>query len=103
MIELVDLRYVHLGASSAANASQWAQDIYGLEEVARDNGLRTVAFPSLSTGAYGYPIGEAAPIALNTVIQFLREHAGDFDTVRFILFTESDYEVYAPALEGLSE
>ena len=38
MIELVDLRYVHLGASSAVDASKWAQEIYGLEEVDRDNG-----------------------------------------------------------------
>ena len=38
MIELVDLRYVHLGASSAVDASKWAQEIYGLEEVAQENG-----------------------------------------------------------------
>ena len=38
MIELVDLRYVHLGASNANDASKWAQEIYGLEEVSRQNG-----------------------------------------------------------------
>ena len=38
MIKLVDLRYVHLGASSATAASKWAQEIYGLEEVAQENG-----------------------------------------------------------------
>ena len=38
MIELVDLRYVHLGASNANDASKWAQEIYGLEEVSRENG-----------------------------------------------------------------
>ena len=38
MIELVDLRYVHLGASNPDDAAQWAREIYGLEEVGRENG-----------------------------------------------------------------
>ena len=70
--------------------------------VAVENGLRTVAFPSLSTGAYGYPLSEAAPIALKTAIEFIQENPGRFDTVRFVLFTENAYKVYAAALERLS-
>jgi O-acetyl-ADP-ribose deacetylase (regulator of RNase III) len=57
-------------------------------------GARSVAFPSLSTGAYGYPIREAAPIAINTVAEFIRAHPDALDLVRFVLFSDADYSVY---------
>jgi O-acetyl-ADP-ribose deacetylase (regulator of RNase III) len=63
-------------------------------ELAREHELRTVAFPSISTGAYGYPIDEAARIALGTVRHAL-ESAGDaFDEVRFVLFTNDALEAF---------
>jgi O-acetyl-ADP-ribose deacetylase (regulator of RNase III) len=71
-------------------------------EVAVQNRLRSVAFPSISTGAYGYPIGEAARVALRTVLDYLERNRGALDIVRFVLFTESDYNVYAEALAGLT-
>src|SRR5512136_3042443 len=43
-------------------------------ELATANGLKSVAFPSISTGAYGYPLNEAAPIALKTTIDYLKGH-----------------------------
>src|SRR4029453_15763811 len=52
-------------------------------EVAVEHALRSVAFPSISTGAYRYPIAEAAPIALGTVSAFLETHPGQLDVVRF--------------------
>src|SRR5438093_6372220 len=52
--------------------------------LAEELGLRTLAVPSLSTGAYGYPMEEAARVALNTAIDFLREHRG-VDLIRFVL------------------
>lgn len=55
--------------------------------------LRTIAFPSISTGAYGYPIEEASRTALATVKQFLLEK-DKLDVVTFVLFTEHDLEVY---------
>ena len=61
--------------------------------------LRSVAFPSLSTGAYRFPIGEAAPIALGTVTRFDREHPGALDLIRFVLFSASDLNVYRHSLE----
>ena len=70
-------------------------------EVAVENGLRSVAFPSISTGAYGYPVAEAARVALRAVRRFLEEHPGALDLVRFVLFTRADYEVYAEALREL--
>ena len=55
------------------------------------------AFPSLSTGAYRYPVIQAARTALSTVIEFLEER-GVPELVRFVLFDEATYEAYAAAL-----
>jgi O-acetyl-ADP-ribose deacetylase (regulator of RNase III) len=68
-------------------------------EVAIGAELRSVAFPSISTGAYRFPIGEAAPIALGTVSRFDRDHPGALDLVRFVLFSASDLAVYRHSLE----
>ena len=67
-------------------------------KVAVENACRTVAFPSISTGVYSYPIREAARVALGTVAKFLRENPGKLDLVRFVLFTAGDYAVYEEAL-----
>jgi O-acetyl-ADP-ribose deacetylase (regulator of RNase III) len=71
-------------------------------EVAVAHGVKTIAFPSLSTGAYGYPLEEAAPVALREVIGFLssRERSG-LTLVRFVLFGSHSYRVYEQALEVL--
>jgi len=65
-------------------------------QIAVANGLKTVAFPSISTGAYGYPIRDASRIALKTVKGFL-ECEDKFSEVVFVLFSERDLEVYADA------
>ena len=66
--------------------------------LAEENAIQSIAFPSISTGVYGYPIAEAAPIALAEVT----EHLGREDTklveVRFVLFSDADYQVYATCL-----
>ncbi len=69
-------------------------------EVALENGIRSVAFPSISTGAYGYPLEEAAPIALKTVIEFLKAHP-EIEFVRFVLYDPRTYAAYEKALRGL--
>jgi O-acetyl-ADP-ribose deacetylase (regulator of RNase III) len=69
-------------------------------EVASENGLRSVAFPSISTGAYGCPLEEAAPIALQTVIDYLQTHT-DIDWVRFVLYGQHAYQVYERALQSI--
>jgi O-acetyl-ADP-ribose deacetylase (regulator of RNase III) len=68
-------------------------------EVAAENAVRTVAFPSISTGAYGYPLEEAAPIALQTVAGYLaaQEKPG-IQLVRFVLYGQQAYKVYKQAL-----
>lgn len=69
-------------------------------EIAKEKGIGSVSFPSISTGAYGYPIKEASRIALKTVIEFLRENKAP-SLVRFVLFSESDFEVYKEALKEI--
>lgn len=70
-------------------------------ELAVEMGCRTVAFPSISTGAYGYPIREAAGIALTMAADFLYDHPGVLDEVRFVLFSEEDAEVFRGALSDV--
>ena len=62
--------------------------------------LRTVAFPSISTGAYGYPIHEASRVALRAVKAFLEKEDG-FNEVVFVLFSERDWKFYMAAMEEL--
>lgn len=69
-------------------------------EVAVENGCRSLAFPSLSTGVYRYPVDQAARIALTTARQFLEEQ-GAPELVRFVLFTEGIFGAFAAALEEL--
>ncbi|MCU0663312.1 MAG: O-acetyl-ADP-ribose deacetylase [Myxococcota bacterium] len=71
-------------------------------ELARQEGLRTVAFPSISTGAYGYPIDQAAQIATGAVVGFLHEHPASFDRITWVLFEEKTFGVYASALSAIS-
>jgi len=70
-------------------------------EVASENGLKSIAFPSISTGAYGYPLDEAAPIALKTVCDYLKKHP-DIELVRFVLFDQHTLKAYEEALKKLS-
>lgn len=67
-------------------------------DLAVDHDCRSIAFPSLSTGAYRYPIDQAARVALGTVLDFLQELDEPL-RVRFVLFDEGAYGAYAAALE----
>ncbi|MDD5434296.1 MAG: O-acetyl-ADP-ribose deacetylase [Nitrospira sp.] len=70
--------------------------------IALDKGIGSIAFPSISTGAYSYPLEAAAQIALRTVIGFLKEH-GEITVIRFVLFSPKAYGVYKEALNLLTE
>ncbi|HEX2025010.1 MAG TPA: O-acetyl-ADP-ribose deacetylase [Actinomycetota bacterium] len=63
--------------------------------VADDLGARTVAFPAISTGAFGYPLKEAAPVALRAV----REARTDVEEVRFVLFDDASVKAFRQALD----
>jgi len=60
--------------------------------LAKEKNIRSLSFPSISTGAYGFPIERAAGIALSTVQDFLKEHT--FEEVRFVLFSKKNLKVY---------
>lgn len=62
-------------------------------QIASDKKLNTIAFPSISTGVYGYPIKEAAHIAISTVIGFLKDNELP-QKVIFVCFSDSDLAVY---------
>ena len=67
-------------------------------QLAVDNGVKTVAFPSISTGVYDFPIERAAPIAIDTVQNFMADEPS-ITEVRFVCFSGGDYEVYRQELE----
>lgn len=69
--------------------------------LASQRGIKSLAFPSISTGAYGYPIALAAPIAMRTVMDYLQAHP-EVELVRFVLFGQAAYDAYKRALEGLA-
>jgi len=65
-------------------------------KLAVSEGLKTIAFPSISTGAYGYPIRNASRIAIKTVRKFL-ERVNSLEKVVFVLFSTHDVEIYKEA------
>ncbi len=69
-------------------------------KLASDNKLDSIAFPSISTGAYGYPVDQAAKIAVGTVISFLKEQATSLKEVVFVLFDSRTYQGYCSALQS---
>ncbi len=85
--------------SEAAYLARCYQSVFALVE---KHGLRTVAFPSISTGVYGYPIEKASRIALREIHAAL-ERLPQLEKVTVVLFTPWDLEVYRRALAGEPE
>ncbi len=69
-------------------------------EVALENDIESISFPSISTGAFGYPTDEAAEIALDEIKSFLEDNEG-IDLVRMVLYSEEDYEIYLEKAEKI--
>ena len=69
-------------------------------ELCAEHGIRSIAFPSISTGIYAYPLHEAAPIALKTVLDYLMEHS-KIELVCFVLFNQETLDAYQTELEKL--
>ena len=72
-------------------------------KVAVENGIRTIAFPSISTGVYSYPLEQAAVIAVETVNRFITENCGAIDEVTWVLFDERTYQVYDCEIQKLAK
>lgn len=69
-------------------------------ELARQNGIRSIAFPSVSTGVYGYPVELAAQTAMEAVKAYLRAYPDAFDQVKWVLHDSKTMAAYAAALEN---
>ena len=69
--------------------------------IAAKLGLRTIAFPSISTGAYGYPVDQAATVALLAVSSFLEAETATVKTVRLVLYDSVTFMIYAGAFDSL--
>ncbi len=68
--------------------------------LASRNKIKSVSFPSISTGIFGYPVNEASRVALKTITNFLEEHP-EIELVRMVLFTEGDYGIYKASLDKI--
>jgi len=71
-------------------------------ELAGENGWRTVAFPAISTGAFGYPADRAAQVAVSTVLKVLEDRPDAFDCITFCCFSTPSAALHRQALEALA-
>ena len=71
-------------------------------ELARKNGIRTIAFPSISTGVYGYPVEQAADVAVAAIKAYLQAHPDAFDRVKWVLHDPKTMAAYQSALAQIS-
>lgn len=70
-------------------------------QLALDNGIRTIAFPSISTGVYHFPVQLAAKIAVHTVERFLKANENSFDLVEWVLFDDNTEFIYKKEVDEL--
>jgi len=70
-------------------------------ELCTQNKISSIAFPSISTGIYGYPVEEASRIALKTVMDYLKDHP-EIKLVRFVLFDSKTFDVYQESLKEMA-
>jgi O-acetyl-ADP-ribose deacetylase (regulator of RNase III) len=64
--------------------------------------LKSISFPSISTGIYGYPVAEAAKVALGAVVVFLRDEPNSLEEVYFVLYDSKTFEAYSARLAELA-
>lgn len=83
----------------SGEAELLASCYYNSMKLAVENEIRTIAFPSISTGVYRYPVEDAANIAVNTVNKFILNNKGKFDLVMWVLFDEKTEDVYAAEVD----
>ena len=70
-------------------------------KLAAETGIRTIAFPSISTGIYSFPVERAAKIAVRTADNYLKENPGQFDLVCWVLFDDRTKMAYQAAVDTL--
>jgi O-acetyl-ADP-ribose deacetylase (regulator of RNase III) len=84
-------------AALLASAHEWSL------RLAQENNLKSIAFPAISTGVYGYPLGEAAEVALHSVMGYIKTHQPAFELVRFVLFSPNAMRAFQQALDAAAK
>jgi O-acetyl-ADP-ribose deacetylase (regulator of RNase III) len=69
--------------------------------LAAERDIKTISFPSISTGIYGYPLEDAADVAVTTVANWLRAHTDPVRVVKLVQFTDNDHQVYLRHAQSL--
>jgi O-acetyl-ADP-ribose deacetylase (regulator of RNase III) len=87
----------HGGSKNEAELLESAY--YECLKLATENKLASISFPSISTGAYGYPVDKAAKVAVSTVVSFLNGQATSLKNVVFVLFDSRTYQSYRSTLQ----
>jgi len=82
------------------DAELLAASYHNALRLAREYGLSSISFPALSTGAFGYPLEQAARVALPAVLDWLEDNGG-LDLVRFVLYDREAYDVHLGVLQSL--
>jgi O-acetyl-ADP-ribose deacetylase (regulator of RNase III) len=70
-------------------------------EVAEKNNIKTISFPALSTGIFGYPVKDSAEVAFETIIDYLKKNS-NINLVRMVLYDEASYKVHAEVLKEMT-
>ena len=68
-------------------------------KIAKDKGIRRIAFPSISTGVYGYPVNNAAAVAVASVREYTAANPDSFDLIEWVCFDENTFRAYTSAIE----
>ena len=98
VIHAVGPRYSGLAKDAELLSNAYRKSL----ELCTQNKISSIAFPSISTGIYGYPVEEASQIAIKTVKDYLKDHS-EIKLVRFVLFDSNTYRVYEEALKKLTK
>ena len=97
VIHAVGPRYSGTAKDAELLASAYRKSL----DLCTEHKISSIAFPSISTGIYGYPVEEASRVALKAVIDYLKDHPG-IKLVRFVLFDSGTYRTYEEALKELT-
>jgi len=85
---------------SEGEAEQLASCYHASLDCAQKHGIRTLAFPSISTGAYRYPLKEAAAVAVSTVRTWVGSHPDALDEIRFVAYSDEAEQLYRSLVYG---
>ena len=69
-------------------------------QLAKNNGIKKIAFPSIATGAYGFPIREAAKITFSAMVAFLADNSNSFDEIQMVLYDVGTKDIYVEELKN---